>query len=62
KIDGYPVDNWNCKRICWYNNKYCYDLCKGLKADSGYCWGWTLSCYCEGLPDNARIKRGGRCN
>nr|ACD35699.1 recombinant long-chain sodium channel specific toxin 8 [synthetic construct] len=61
KKDGYPVDHANCKYECWYDDKYCDDLCKKRKADSGYCYKLNISCYCLGLPDNAAIKDYGRC-
>ncbi|XP_023228501.1 alpha-toxin CvIV4-like [Centruroides sculpturatus] len=60
KKDGYPVDANNCKFECW-GNEYCDKLCKGKRAESGYCWKWKLSCWCEGLPDDEPIKTSDRC-
>nr|P0CI53.1 RecName: Full=Neurotoxin LmNaTx21.1; Flags: Precursor [Lychas mucronatus] len=61
KKDGYPVDWNNCMYDCGYDNAYCEKICKEKGGESGYCYFWKISCYCEGLPDNVEIKGYGRC-
>nr|D9U2A0.1 RecName: Full=Neurotoxin LmNaTx10; Flags: Precursor [Lychas mucronatus]ABX76758.1 neurotoxin LmNaTx10 precursor [Lychas mucronatus] len=61
KKEGYPYDGNNCRYIC-FRNQYCDDLCKKLKGESGYCYGWNQSCYCYGLPDTEKTKPDKRCH
>ncbi|XP_023237823.1 beta-toxin CeII8-like [Centruroides sculpturatus] len=60
KKDAYPVDGSNCRYPCW-RNAYCDELCKKRFAESGYCYTWSLWCWCIGLPDNTRTQVNAGC-
>nr|C0HLM0.1 RecName: Full=Toxin Tma2 [Tityus macrochirus] len=66
KKDDYPVDTAerNCKFECNIvdDKGYCDNLCKGRKAEKGYCYSLKASCYCYGLPDDSPTKTSKRCN
>uniref|UniRef100_A0A2I9LPC1 NaTx n=1 Tax=Centruroides hentzi TaxID=88313 RepID=A0A2I9LPC1_9SCOR len=59
--DGYPIDGNACRYECW-KNEYCDKLCKDKKGKDGYCYGWNLMCWCNGLPDKEAIKTNQKCN
>ncbi|XP_023235257.1 beta-neurotoxin Css9-like [Centruroides sculpturatus] len=54
--DGYPMYDDGCKIPCVINNRACEIQCVTLrKGKSGYCYFWKLACYCEGLPEWAKV-------
>nr|P59864.1 RecName: Full=Beta-insect depressant toxin BotIT6; Short=Insect toxin 6 [Buthus occitanus tunetanus] len=52
--DGYPKQKNGCKYDCIINNKWCNGICKMHGGYYGYCWGWGLACWCEGLPEDKK--------
>uniref|UniRef100_A0A2I9LPC6 NaTx n=1 Tax=Centruroides hentzi TaxID=88313 RepID=A0A2I9LPC6_9SCOR len=60
KKDGYPVGGDQCRYNCW-KNEYCDGICKQKKGEGGYCYGWNLSCWCTGLPDDTNTKMDPFC-
>nr|P0C5I9.1 RecName: Full=Beta-insect depressant toxin Lqh-dprIT3g; Flags: Precursor [Leiurus quinquestriatus hebraeus] len=48
--DGYIRGGDGCKVSCVINHVFCDNECKAAGGSYGYCWGWGLACWCEGLP------------
>ncbi|XP_023235253.1 beta-neurotoxin Css9-like isoform X2 [Centruroides sculpturatus] len=54
--DGYPMNHEGCKEYCVISSRYCEIICvKFMKAKKGYCYFLKLACYCEGLPEWAKV-------
>nr|ACJ23121.1 putative depressant toxin Tx438 [Buthus occitanus israelis] len=59
--DGYMKDSKGCKMNC--PTGYCNRECKKAGGYYGYCFlnGFSLGCWCEGLPADKTWKRGVDC-
>nr|ACD11773.1 hypothetical protein [Isometrus maculatus] len=54
--EGYGVGKDGCKISCVIGNEFCNKECKySQKGTGGYCWTWGLACWCEGLPEDAKV-------